>query len=80
MTMKEESFSFDESSIALLEDDLIKSMDETHPFEEMLMTMGEDFQANPSVVLDQIRDVTDETFCDMKAQLSNVESMWNLEK
>ncbi|KAK8572673.1 hypothetical protein V6N12_028720 [Hibiscus sabdariffa] len=32
----------------------------------MLMTMGEDFQAKPIVVLDQIQGVTDETVCDMK--------------
>ncbi|KAK9010311.1 hypothetical protein V6N11_036822 [Hibiscus sabdariffa] len=41
----------------------------------MLMAMGEDFQAKPTMVLDQIQDVTDGTFCDMKIchQLSTVD-------
>ncbi|KAK8564671.1 hypothetical protein V6N12_058254 [Hibiscus sabdariffa] len=35
-------------------------------FDESSMTMEKDFKVKPTVVLDQIQDVTNETFCDMK--------------
>ncbi|KAK8579052.1 hypothetical protein V6N12_069387 [Hibiscus sabdariffa] len=46
--------------------DLIKGLGKTLHLEENFMTMGDDFQAKPTVVLDQIGDGTDEILCDMK--------------